>query len=246
MLKRICEKEKQQLEQQLIGTNKNITEQLLEELEKMSENLQKIPEDIDKYQLDKYIEIINENQESKELQNYKEQLNALKTLVECKKTTNNSLFSLTKQQEDFIKQFATKIQKFLILNNQIQTKNGLLTQQIKVYQSIIETIENNQNLGQEELLELNKIIQNRDEHEQNKILKSYLEYNLTNTNIKHKKEQQETQPQISKVRQIEQKTDIITKSNGQDEQNLSEERAEKIYENNQLLKENKKNKVTIQ
>lgn len=248
MIKEIFEKEKQQLEEQLIPINKNITNKLLKELEKLSQDLQKNPESIDKYELGKYIEIISKNQETQEFENYKEQLNALKTLVECKKTTNNSLFNLTKQQENFIKQFALKIQKFLVLHNQIIQKNDILTQQIKIYQTIIEKIENHQSLKQEELLELNRIIQNEDEHEQNKILKSYLQYNIETTNRKTTKEQEKPKLQVSKVTQIKQKPDITIKNKVKDDQSSSksEEEPKKIYTYDKAIKENYKNTAILQ
>ena len=66
MIKEIFEKEKQQLEEKLIPINKNITNKLLKELEKLSQDLQKNPESIDKYELGKYIEVISKNQETQE------------------------------------------------------------------------------------------------------------------------------------------------------------------------------------
>lgn len=167
---------------------KTSTEELNLFVDSINSDIEKI---ID-FDLDKYIDLIYENNSNVDKENYKKQLDILKKIVGVKKDTNNPLFFISVEFEDIVKSIIKDAEKLIEEIKENNEVSKVLSNEKEKFENVILKINNKERLNEKDLEIVNEIIGNiTDQKERILLLDSFCEYNSKVKNIVKEDEKQE-------------------------------------------------------
>ena len=173
----------EQIVSEIESSTSSLSMDALSEIEKFADSVLADYDNLDNYEIDPVVDKVYEDDISIDIENYKNQLNSFKKMITVKKNTGSAIFELTDEQKDFIKKFCEDTKKFIIkLKEQFSDSNELVKEK-NSYNQIIDKMEKNELLINDDLEKVVDMVNNLDQSEQISILKDFLSYNLSVSNI---------------------------------------------------------------
>lgn len=179
MLREIIQSKIDNLLSELNNSNETISEELITELDSFADKVLTNTDELEKYDIDKYIKEVYKDDEKINIETYIKNLNALKQLIKLKQSDESGLFDLSEKQIEFINQICKDTKQFITSTKSNQEKNSAINIDIQKYQSIINRFESEKKLNHLDIEIINKMINGFGNKEKLSILKEILNHNLS-------------------------------------------------------------------
>lgn len=171
-------------------TNNNISKELLAQFESFSNRLLENPDELNKINIEEYVNEVYKNREDINKEGVIKTLNALKSFIDLKENNEPGLFELNANQVQLINLFGNDIKEFVNNIKENRKQQEKIREEHNKYNVVLDKIVNDIKLSKEDLSIITGLVPEDDKKTKIELLKEVIEYNLSLEKQKRKTNKQ--------------------------------------------------------
>ena len=190
MVADIIKRKQAELLELLNLTNNNISKELLAQFESFSNRLLENPDELNKINIEAYVNEVYKNREDINKEGVIKTLNALKSFIDLKENNEPGLFEFNANQVQLINLFGNDIKEFVNNIKENRKQQEKIREEHNKYNVVLDKIVNDIKLSKEDLSIITGLVPEDDKKTKIELLKEVIEHNLSLEKQKRKTNKQ--------------------------------------------------------